>query len=111
MLFLTFAIVIMGEVFNTVAEGIADFGKDGYDPAIRAIKDMGSGSVLVGAFFAVCVGVCLFWRPKVFAEIAAYYGSHPFMLAVLALTAAASVIFVMWGPTGIRDRLKKEKTD
>lgn len=110
-LFLTFAIVIMGEVFNTVAEGIADFGKDGYDPAVRAVKDMGSGSVLVGAVFAVGVGICLFWRPEVFGAIAVYYGTHLLMLAVLVLTAAASAIFIAWGPTGIRDRLQKDKTD
>ncbi len=38
------------------------------------MKDMASGAVLVGAVFAVCVAVCLFWKPEGFVRMGAYFG-------------------------------------
>ncbi len=108
-LFLTFAAVIMGEMFNTAAEEICDFMVPHFDTAVRRIKDMSSGAVLVAAIFSVLIGICLFWRPEVFRSIAAYYGAHPVMIAVLAATAVISIVFIVLGPHGIRDRVRKRR--
>jgi diacylglycerol kinase (ATP) len=104
---LTFACVILAELFNTVAEELTDMVAASFNPVVRIIKDMASGGVLTGAFFAVCVGVCLFWKPEGFRRIAGFFGAYPWALAPLAVFTAASVAFVALGPLGIRDRLHK----
>lgn len=110
-LFLTFAAVWMGELFNTVAEELSDMAAASFNPVVRIIKDMASGSVLVGAFFAVCVGVCFFWQPAAFLRMADYFSSHPVMIAVLAAATGASIVFIVLGPLGIRDHVRKRKAE
>lgn len=104
-LFLTFACVIMAELFNTVAEELCDMVAASFHPVVRIVKDMASGGVLAGAFFAVCVGAALFWQPEGFRRMAVFFRGRPWMLAVLAACAAACAAFVALGPLGIRDRL------
>lgn len=110
-LFLTFAAVIMGELFNTSAEALCDRVARHFDPAVRNVKDIASGAVLTGAFFAVCVAVCLFGKPEGFARMGKYFVSHPAMAVVLAAVTAASVVFIALGPLGIRDRFRKRKAE
>ena len=110
-LFLTVALVWRAELFNTVAEELSDLVAPSFSPVVRIIKDMASGSVLVCAAFSVFVGVCLFWRPEIFARIAAYFAAAPVMLLLLAAVTAASVVFVVLGPLGIRDRVRYKKRD
>lgn len=108
-LFLTFAQVIAAELFNTVAEELSDFNAASFNPVVRIIKDMASGSVLINAAFAVAVGICLFWKPDVFIGIPRFLDAHPiFYLLLLAVTAAA-VFYIVLGPLGIRDCLRKRK--
>lgn len=110
-LFLTVALVWMTELFNTVAEELSDLVAPSFNPVVRIVKDMASGSVLVCAGFSVFVGICLFWRPESFAKIAAYFAANPAMLVLLAAVTAASVVFVVLGPLGIRDRIRFKKQD
>jgi diacylglycerol kinase (ATP) len=110
-LFLTFGMVWMGELFNTVAEELSDLAAASFNPVVRIIKDMASGSVLVGAFFSVLVGVCFFWQPAAFVRMVVYFGFHPAMIAVLAAVTAASAVFVRLGPLGIRDRVIQRRAD
>jgi diacylglycerol kinase len=110
-LFLTFAAVIMGELFNTSAETISDRVAGYFDPAVGMMKDLASGAVLVGAFFAVCVAVCLFWKPDGFRRIWQYFVSRPPMILVLAAVTAISIAFIEPGPLGMRDRLRKRKAE
>ena len=108
-LLLTFAIVMMGELFNTAAEDLSDITVTGFSPVIRGVKDMASGAVLVGAFFAVGVAVCLFRSPESFVAIRDYFVQRPAMLAALAATGVLSTVYVVLGPLGIRDRFRKRK--
>lgn len=110
-LFLTFAVVWMGELFNTVAEELSDLAAASFNPVVRIIKDMASGSVLVGAVFSVFVGVCLFWKPAAFVRMVGYFGSNPVMIAALAAVTAASLVFICMGPLGIRDHARKRKAE
>lgn len=108
-LFLTIALVWMTELFNTVAEELSDLVAPSFNPVVRIVKDMASGAVLVCAGFSVFVGICLFWRPAIFARIGAYFCSNPVMLGLLAAVSAASVVFIVLGPLGIRDRIRLKK--
>ncbi len=65
-LFLTLALVMAAECLNTALERLCDQVSPGYSPLIGACKDAAAGGVLVCAVFAVCVGVCLFWKPEGF---------------------------------------------
>lgn len=104
---LTFAAVLMAELFNTAAEGLCDMVSPAFSPSARAVKDMASGGVLVGAFFSVCVAVDLFRQPEAFRRMADYFACRPAMIAVLAASAAADIVFIALGPLGIRDLFER----
>lgn len=108
-LFLTFAAVMMAEMFNSVAEELSDMNAASFNQVVRIIKDMASGGVLIGAFFSVCVGICLFWQPAVFLKIVQYFAVTPLALAALLLVILCSVIYIVVGPIGIRDFIRAKK--
>lgn len=108
-LFLTFALVLMAELFNTVAEELSDLNAASFNPVVRIVKDMASGGVLVGAGFSVAVGICLFWRPAVFPSILGFFAGRPLRLLLLLLSFAAAGFFAALGPIGIRDRVKRRR--
>lgn len=109
LLFLTFALVMTAEVFNTVAEELADLAAASYHPVVRIVKDLAAGGVLICALFAIGVGVCLFWQPACFLGILAFFWRHPAWIAVLAVSLAAGFIFIRCGPLGIRDFIHRKK--
>lgn len=108
-LFLTCAMVISAELVNTVSEELSDFSAASFNPVVRIVKDMASGAVLVNAVFAVAVGICLFWRPAVFAQILRFFVGHPVLFVLLPIFTAAAVFYVVLGPLGIRDCLRRRK--
>ena len=108
-LFLTFAAVFMAELFNTVAEELSDMVAASFHPVVRIVKDMASGAVLVGAVFAVCVGVCLFWNPGVFWKILLFFAQRPAVIVLFVLATAAGVVYIVLGPLGIRDFFRKKR--
>ena len=108
-LFLTFALVLTAELFNTVAEELSDLNAASFNPVVRIVKDMASGAVLVGALFSVAVGICLFWKPAAFVRIFHYFAERPPLLALLLASLAAAVCYAALGPIGIRDRVKRKK--
>lgn len=109
LLCVTFAIVMMAEVFNTVAEELCDLVAPSFHPVVRIVKDMAAGGVLICAGFSVGVGVCLFWRPAAFLHIGRYFLDNPLMIAVLAVSLALAVVYILAGPLGIRDFFRKKK--
>lgn len=110
-LFLTFASVVISELFNTVAEELSDLAAASFNPVVRIIKDMASGAVLVAAVFSVCVGVCLFWQPPAFYRIYRFFLLYPYLLAVFLLSLAAGIVYIVLGPIGIRDYIKRKKVE
>lgn len=105
---LTFGLVMMAELFNTVGEELCDLVAASFHPVVRIIKDMAAGAVLLCAIASVGVAVCLFWRPAVFETILLFFGERPWLIAVLALSAVLSVVFVVLGPLGIRDLIHRK---
>ena len=109
LLFLTFALVMTAEVFNTVAEELADLAAASYHPVVRIVKDLAAGGVLVCALFAVGVGVCLFWQPDSLWRMLAFFWRRPALIAVLAVSLAGSLVFILCGPLGIRDFIHRRR--
>ena len=56
---LTVAVVLMAEMFNTVAETAIDMATDQYHPLAKRAKDVAAGAVLVVAVIAVIVGLAI----------------------------------------------------
>jgi len=114
-LFLTFALVMAAELFNTSIEKLADTVTRQYDPRIGAVKDLAAGAVLVCALFSVAVGIVLFWQPEGFRFLWRWFCSRPWMFAVLAGVTALAVWYIFCWPapktnengTGGRGGLKK----
>jgi len=63
LLFLTFGLLTALELVNTAIETVADFIHPDYHPAIKRIKDLSAGAVLIAAVFSVAIGIVLF-APK-----------------------------------------------
>ncbi len=59
-LIFTIALVLMGEIVNTVIEDICDKIQPEQDPVIGKIKDMMAAYVLISAVTAVIIGLFLF---------------------------------------------------
>lgn len=55
-LLLAMALVWLAEAFNTAIETLCDRGEPGFDEAIRNIKDIAAGGVLIAAVAAAAVG-------------------------------------------------------
>jgi len=58
------ALVLVAELLNTVLEHLLDYFKPEVNPAIKMMKDMAAGAVLVAAVSAVVAG-CLIIIPKI----------------------------------------------
>ncbi len=56
-------LVMMAEAFNTAVEKLADRVTPDIDPAIKQVKDLSAGAVLIAAATAAIVGV-LIMAPK-----------------------------------------------
>lgn len=108
-LFLTFSSVIAAEIFNTVAEELSDMAAASFHPVVRIVKDMAAGAVLVCALFAVIVGISIFWQPAAFMKTVSFFTSNPLLFLPLLLSVFLSVAFVVLGPLGIRDIIRKKR--
>lgn len=108
-LFLTVAGVMSAEVFNTVAEELSDMAAASFHPVVRIVKDMAAGGVMIYALFAIAVGICFFWQPASLAKIVSFYGNNPLLLVLLIVSIALNIIYIVLGPIGIRDFIRKRK--
>lgn len=66
---LTVALVLMAEMFNTVAETAIDMATDHYHPLAKTAKDVAAGAVLTTAAIAVVIGL-LILGPHLIARLA-----------------------------------------
>ncbi len=60
---LTIGMVLVTEMFNTVAEAALDAATPYYHPLVKAAKDTAAGAVLITAVIAVCVGLLVIGPP------------------------------------------------
>lgn len=99
------ALVVAFEALNTCIEELANLCADRYEPLVRCAKDLSAGAVLVVSTAAAAVGVIFFWNLSVLGHICGFFAENVFLLVLLVLSAAASAIFVILGPTGIKEKL------
>lgn len=108
-LFVTFAMVIAAEMFNTASERLADLSSSHYSHLARIAKDVAAGGVLVCALFAIAVGLCLFWQPAAFVRMWTYFMDRPYMVVLLVLSLIVALVYVVLGPVGIRNVFRRKK--
>ena len=108
-LFVTFAMVIAAEMFNTASERLADLSSSHYSHLARIAKDVAAGGVLVCALFAIAVGLCLFWQPAAFVRMWTYFMDRPYMVLLLVLSLIVALVYVVLGPVGIRNVFRRKK--
>jgi membrane protein DedA with SNARE-associated domain len=65
-----------------------------HDALAGQAKDLAAGAVLLYCIGAVCVGAVLFWQPEVFRAILSDWIRHPMVPLLLAVYAAAAIVFV-----------------
>ncbi|HEX5994099.1 MAG TPA: diacylglycerol kinase family protein [Jiangellales bacterium] len=98
LLLLANALVVAAELLNTAVEAIVNLVTQGrYHQLAAVAKDTAAGGVLVCALFAVAVGVAVLWQPEAFRQMGAYYGTHPAMIGVLAISAGIAGTFIFSG--------------
>jgi diacylglycerol kinase len=66
LLFLTYAVMMGLELVNSAIESIADFLHPEEHPAVKRVKDIAAGAVLVASIFSVAIAIVLF-GPKIAA--------------------------------------------
>jgi diacylglycerol kinase len=117
-IFIANAIVFMGELLNTAIESTINLVEKKYNKMAKIAKDTAAAAVLVGAFFAVAIGIALLWQPEAFKKLYNYYIENIPMLISLFASLAVSVVYILTGPlkiwaflTGKSNRMsKKTKT-
>ncbi len=92
-LLLTLGLVPTAEAINTAIEKAVDTATSERRETARIAKDAAAGAVLLAALAAVAVGAALFWRPAVFAEIAADFLAYPQKPLLLALSLPVAFWF------------------
>ncbi len=97
LIFIANAIVLMGELVNTALEKAVDLVTQEKKPLAKAAKDAAAGAVLVGAIFAVCVGLAILLQKEAFAALYAYFSTHITSLVIFALSLILAVLFMFKG--------------
>lgn len=103
------ALVIAMEMINTAVEVLVDLGSPNYSSLARIAKDVAAGAVLVCAAFAFIIGLLLFWKPSVFAEIFIYVFTSPLYGGLFVLSAAIALLFIFMGPGKLLRFIKRRK--
>ncbi len=100
-LFIANAIVVMGELINTAIESAINLIEEKHDEKYNKLaelsKDTAAGAVLVGAVFAVAVGIAILWQPTAFKAMFEYYKENIFMFIALILSILLSTVFIFAG--------------
>lgn len=94
-LIITVCTVISAELVNTAVERLCDLYTKDYDKNIKFIKDIAACAVLVFAVGAAVIALFLFIGTGKLLDAFNVLLSHPLMFIPLALSAVASVCFIV----------------
>lgn len=97
LIFIANAIVMMGELINTAIEKTVDLVTEERKPLAKKAKDAAAGAVLVGAVFAVCVGISVLYQKEAFSALYAYFSTHILSLVCFIVSFILAVIFMFKG--------------
>lgn len=107
-LILTIGMVMAAEAMNTAVEKLCDFTQKHLNPRIRVVKDVAAGAVLFCALAAALVGVVILFRPELWAVLQDICGA-PASLALLLLSVAAALLFILAGPVRLEDWFRRKR--
>lgn len=94
-LFIANAIVMMGELINTAVEKTVDLVTSERKPLAKIAKDAAAGAVLIGAIFAVCVGIAVLGQRDAFIKMFRYFSENiPALIAFIVSFIIASVFML-----------------
>lgn len=96
------SVMITSEALNTAIEKLCDFTCKNQNRLIGMIKDIAAGAVFISAFFAVCIGIVLLFRPKEITALAVLVFTNPTYCIIFILLAALALLFIIKGPIGIK---------
>ena len=108
-LLVTNAVVFMAEIINTAIENTINLLETKYNKFCEIAKDAAAGAVLVGAVFAVLIGIAILFQPEAFRQLFNYYIAKPYMLIILAASIALSCVYVFSGPYIVIGRFTKHR--
>ena len=107
LIFLANALVLALELINTAIENVVDLVTQEQRPLAKAAKDAAAGAVLVGAIFAVCVGLAVLFQKEAFAALYEYFKTHIIWLIVFIISFIISVLFMLKGFPFMKGKEKK----
>ncbi len=94
-LVLCFGIVTAAELVNSAIELLGDTVTDRFDMALRAIKDMASGAVLMSALCSAVAGLVIFLAPDVLSKVFERLLAMPYIAGAIVLSLPVAVLFVV----------------
>ena len=110
-LMVTIAVMITSEAFNTSIEKLCDYTCKNQNRFIGMVKDIAAGAVFISAFFAVCVGIIILYRPKALWILGTAFLNNPVYLLILAVVTVASIDYIIKVPMGIKAMLIGRRKD
>ncbi len=102
LLFAVIALVISTEMMNTSVEKLSDFTCNKRDRRIGVVKDVAAGAVFVSSIIAVIVGFIILYKPELLIDLVIIIFSNVFYIIVLGLSIVFALIFILFGPMGIK---------
>lgn len=108
-LVLIIALVMALETVNTCIEELCDLVAEGYEPLAKFAKDAAAGAVLLAALGAVAIAAVFFLDFDVICRIISFFAENLIYLLILLVSAVISVVFIVLGPVGIKEKLIKFK--
>lgn len=109
LLILLIASVMAAETVNTCIEELCNLMFDHFEPLVKIIKDAAAGAVLILSIAAVAVGVMFFLDFDTIGKIISFFLMYPWLIALLVLSVVISVIFIVLGPLGIKNKIMRLK--
>lgn len=92
-LFVCFGLVLSAELFNSAIERICDRVHPEFDRAIRAVKDIASGAVLIAAVMTALAGLWIFCAPSVLLPVIHKLFTQPLYLIALVVSLVPVFLF------------------
>lgn len=92
-----FAMVITSEMINTAIEQFVDIETDVFNFKAKSAKDIAAGAVFVCAFFAVIIGIILYFDTQVIFKIISEFICYPIKTVGFVCSLILSILFVKFG--------------
>ena len=107
-LFVLIGLVMALECINTALDAAGNAISTEKNHHVKILKDTAAAAVLLFAMAAVAVGIVIFWKPEGFYNLYAFFAAQPWWLVLVAVVSVLSLLFIWFGPTGIK-RIGKRK--